>query len=548
MGVMPGTPQTSVLLTLPARTALDRLTKRWQISRDGTVRTLLRAFVADQKTLDEDHRRTHISTAVSWPLCLRGLEPPPTTRLTFRAGGALTAAAVDLAYRLPGRAPRQSHRDYSSRPLTDALLTALAGEEDFVDEGLEGLPAAVTWSQADGLWRLVVGATLTETERRIYARDDPLLAKMLQEGAAVWHSPWRSQVALHMARNLFTGTNAAANLAWVGAQQDEFNEWLENVSHSSLRVGDHDFTEGAAPEHTNSEGRAATTVWRVKRQIALDGLARWLTEGAPGDSPVDPPGWVVRQPAGWTLIQLPARQPLPPHVEAAIARGAVLRINQGRNSALWPLNATKTPVKGVEELIAGARQLGLSDLQIVECLSLTRPADKDGPPAAVVFTLDMEDSPDDDDDDDTHELGPGPYLLAAAALEGGLISLLEHDDLVARCEEHAAQQIHDTVKRAELRRGLTDSDLARLIATTHDPKAFAGVAHDLGYRFRLYLPTWLWEVTGPIEILESGATSEQLVIRGREWCRHVHLELEENMQTAWTKAMWDVMPSHRDES
>jgi hypothetical protein len=49
-----------------------------------------------------------------------------------------------------------------------------------------------------------------------------------------------------------------------------------------------------------------------------------------------------------------------------------------------------------------------------------------------------------------------------------------------------------------------------------------------------------------LELLTQGATPEQVELRGREWCRHVRLALERDMQRAWREAMWDVIAA-RDE-
>ncbi len=117
----------------------------------------------------------------------------------------------------PARQP-VAFRDYGARPLTDAVVTAIARVEPFVDDGLDGLPPLLTQRAAHGLWQLTVAATLRRAEQRVLHDPRDETASVLREGDAAWHAPWRFAVALHLARELLTGPHAEANLAMVTEQ------------------------------------------------------------------------------------------------------------------------------------------------------------------------------------------------------------------------------------------------------------------------------------------------------------------------------------------
>jgi hypothetical protein len=89
-------------------------------------------------------------------------------------------------------------------------------------------------------------------------------------------------------------------------------------------------------------------------------------------------------------------------------------------------------------------------------------------------------------------------------------------------------------------------ELKRLREAKDDPESFRRVAADLDLRFRITMALWTWEVRSVLELLAQEATPEQVELRGREWCRHVRLALERDMQLAWHEAMWDVI-AVRDE-
>ncbi|GAA1435951.1 hypothetical protein GCM10009616_34500 [Microlunatus lacustris] len=538
VGMAP-TGQTSVLVTDAALDALAHLTATWKLSRDATVRRLLADFVELQSSEDPDNRLTHISTVLNHPLCLPpSVEKIPRRRLTFRVDPDVAHEAAALAYKIPGRARRQSHRDYASRPLTDAVLTALAAARPFVDIGLDGLPDLLSWREADGLWRLTVAATLTQTERDTRRDGPPDLAAMLEDAEVVWHSRWRAQVALHLARHLFTGSDAIENRRWVGEQRDRFRIEFTNVSDDRVVFGGHEYTEGAPAERASSEGRAATAIWRGKRQMAHEDLAKWFAaEPVPGSpKTVEPPGWSLMQPSGWRVLRLPTAQKLRPQHRDLVASGALLQLPAGSTKALWPLTEYWRPVPGFDQAVAAARQLRLEPIEIAE--------------AVLVSHLDEEGKQDEDGEDDGGEtpihLKAYPVVPMQTAYEAGLISSDELSEATRQAAISTSARIQAVLAHAERDGIISGDELRRLQGARLDPSAFGEAARDLHLKFWVSEPMWTWEVASLPAILALPSTPEQLRLRAREWFRHVQLALERDMHEAWKQAMWHIIRD-RDE-
>lgn len=89
-----------------------------------------------------------------------------------RAAAAPTASGVadrarTVSLRLPGQFQR-AHRDYQSRQLTDAVMTAIAVHEPFTDTYLDGLRPVLRHRSARGLWGLAVAATSTAPELAVH--------------------------------------------------------------------------------------------------------------------------------------------------------------------------------------------------------------------------------------------------------------------------------------------------------------------------------------------------------------------------------------------
>ena len=324
--------QTSIRPTASAREALARLCARSGTKVEPTVRRLLEQFVEHQQALDEERRLTHLAIALGHPPGTRlPGDPPPTERLAIRLPIELQRAAESFAYRIPGRPARQSHRDYASRPLSGAVTIAIALAEPFQEPQLVGLPILVEHRLGDGLWRLTVAASLTGEERRALTMDPAPLPQMLVDDEVMWHSPERSALARQIATNLLAGPGAADHLAILSAQQEDFQEWIQELTDPRVIYGGHTISDGAAPLGGNKEGRASTAIWRARRILALEELAAWLA----GDNPaptleLDPPSWTLTMPPGWHTVRFPRNSPAPAALHAEWKQGHVLRIDSGR--------------------------------------------------------------------------------------------------------------------------------------------------------------------------------------------------------------------------
>ena len=155
----------------------------------------------------------------------------------------MIARARAVSLRLPGQSLR-AHRDYQSRLLTDAVMTAIAVQEPFADEFLEGLLPLLRHGAAIGLWQLVVAATSTtpenvirdaarealSAEESVARRRLLLVAEALDEEVA-WHSPGRFQVAANLARDMLSGANARANEQMLYEQRAKWDAIRQKLRH-----------------------------------------------------------------------------------------------------------------------------------------------------------------------------------------------------------------------------------------------------------------------------------------------------------------------------
>jgi hypothetical protein len=186
--------ETNVRLPPCAFDALAVVAARRETSRDETVRQLLSEHVERQEQREADDRLTHISTVLRYP-------PPPRWRsepradkpLRLRLTPGLIPRAQAVSLRLPGQSQR-AHRDYQGRLLTDAMMTAIAVEEPFTDEFLQGMLPLLRHRSALGLWKLVVAATTTDPEHAIHyaaeeerARTQDSIALLSAEESAARH-------------------------------------------------------------------------------------------------------------------------------------------------------------------------------------------------------------------------------------------------------------------------------------------------------------------------------------------------------------------------
>jgi len=161
--------ETNVRLPACAHDALAVIAARRDSSRDETIRQLLSEHVARQEQLSEPDQLSHIATVLRYPTPQRmnldaraGRSTVMPLRLRLPPGLAARVRATSL--RLPGQSTR-AHRDYQTRLLTDAVMTAIAVEESFDDDYLRNLPPTLARRTAIGLWRLAAAATSTQPEQ-----------------------------------------------------------------------------------------------------------------------------------------------------------------------------------------------------------------------------------------------------------------------------------------------------------------------------------------------------------------------------------------------
>jgi hypothetical protein len=118
-------------------------------------------------------------------------------------------------------------------------MTAIAVQEPFADEFLEGLFPILRHRAAAGLWELVVAVTSTAPENAIQdaakearevrgagyspARRRLLLIAEALDDEVAWHSPIRFQVAANIARDMLIGTDATANERLLYEQRAEWD-------------------------------------------------------------------------------------------------------------------------------------------------------------------------------------------------------------------------------------------------------------------------------------------------------------------------------------
>ncbi|MER6445522.1 hypothetical protein [Streptomyces venezuelae] len=384
---MPGSRElveTNVRVPLCALKALTAVMARNDASRDATVRRLLAEHVQRQELAHSEDRLTHISTALRYPAPPRGRKQPHAgtpLRLRLPAGLANRARAVSL--HLPGQYPR-AHRDYQSRALTDAVMTAIAYAEPFTDAFLDGLLPLLRHRAAHNLWRLASVALCTRPEFRLLHAAEKLRDSMeggsvegmdlrqqrlldtvaaLEEDVA-WHSPARFIVAANIARERLTGPRAEENERMLYEEREDFDDLYHDILHAreetrqKLLQGTTDY---------DWSGRGGTAVWRAERQVALQHVEDWLvdrTGTAPAQMLTAPPGWMLLRPTAWTAAapaltrggQLP--QPFPQWLR----EGRVLTFPYRNRQALWPVQRSQRapgwePIPGIETLLAPARAL-----------------------------------------------------------------------------------------------------------------------------------------------------------------------------------------------
>lgn len=527
-----GTPQTSIRLSLTAAATLDEVAHERSANREATVRDLLTKYVEYQSQRpNEDHWLTHVSTVLHYPAGIQVSGAPSLMkRVAVRIPPNLITQAVRFSYRIPGHSSRQGHHDYGSRPLADAIATAIALEHQFQEPELAGLPDLLEHRVANGLWRLVFAASLTHGERQARQAGSRALQEALEDADSgismdrAWHSAWRYQLAAHIARRLFAHADADVrdeNVKWVGEQQDEFEFQLNELRRDDVIYGGHELTEDGPRLALNEEGRAATMLWRIEREASLRDFGAWLTApDKPDELNANPPRWKLRMPEGWKSSVWPTSATPDSKLQRWIDDGRVLVIRHGSRTVAWPL-IDHSPVLGFEHVLAGARQLPLKPEQIAEAILATR----------LAYTTEA--------DDDADEPPSLPQVPPSDAHTAGLITEDERDALLQETAELTERLIQRLLYRTE-RYGLVTSDeLEQLRAAASNPPRFRYLANQHGLRFWVPSAYWVWEVEPiPDALASSKLTPPQLQLLGREWCRRVGLALERDMQAAWHRAPW----------
>ncbi|MFC8495616.1 hypothetical protein ACFUJU_33430 [Streptomyces sp. NPDC057235] len=383
---MPGSREfveTNVRVPYCALGALAAVTARDNTSRDRTVRRLLDEHVQRQESASPEDRLTHISTVLRYPPPPRRRKAPRMDRpLRLRLPPGLADRARAVSLHLPGQYPR-AHRDYQSRALTDAVMTAIARAEPFTDDVLDGLLPLLRHRAAHNLWRLASVALCTRPEFRLL-HDAELLREEMQQTAqeprgeqqrlvdtaaaleedVAWHSPARFVVVANLAREHLTGHHAQSNEHLLYEGGEDFDDLYRDTLHAreerrqELLQGTSDY---------DWSGRGGTAVWRAERRVVLQHVADWLVEPtgrAPAQMTAAPPGWMLLHPDAWTAAAPDPTEDghLPPPYAQWTREGRVLAFPYRDREAIWPVRRIRRapgwqPVDGAETLLAPARAL-----------------------------------------------------------------------------------------------------------------------------------------------------------------------------------------------
>ncbi|MFE7935437.1 hypothetical protein ACFU6S_43275 [Streptomyces sp. NPDC057456] len=556
MAVHPKTAETNVRLPPCAFDALAAVMARQGTSRDATVRQLMTEHVERQEQEDPDDRLTHISTVLRYPPPPRWRKDPRRDRpLRLRASADLLERARAVSLVLPGQYQR-AFRDYQSRALTDAVVTAIAVAERFTDEFLDGLLPLLHHRAARNLWRLataglctgperalleaavVVRETTAETPETVLDTDaQHLLAvvKALEKDVA-WHSPARFQVAANIARELLTGPQADANERLLQEEGEDWNELYLDTLYAD--EGRRAHLQRGTTSYDWS-GRGGGAVWRAERQISLDNFGDWLTSHIQTDTAdyaVRPPGWVLSRPPGWHAA---APDPthtgrLPQPYATWTDEGRALAFPYRDKQAVWPLQRQPNrpgfdPVPGAEALLAPAT--GLKPGQVLSYIE--------------ALLVDWNHQFDADDDPNLRlalDVPVGP------AYDFGLISAEERQRAMAEARAATLNSMDEVIDR------LTDDgsdkeDLQYLRQVRGNVRQFAHVASRLdpsvGARFRVHKATWRWPGLSVAGEFLAG-TSTDLV----QWLATVaharsSLITQQSMQQAWDYAFDRYAPRAR---
>jgi hypothetical protein len=456
--------QTSVRVPHEAVACLERVAEERGLSRDAAVRALLEEYLAFQGSQPPDERLTHVSTVLRFPPLPPGRgRPDPRAHLRFRISSTLKRDVIKYAFVLPGQSARHGHHDYAARPLTDAVVTAIALVEPVVLDGLERLPQLLPHRTALGLWRLVVAATLTQAERRaIWGADSSSLFPVLGEEEVAWHHPWRYAVAHVLPQNICgqPADDVAEVLAMVHDQTEAFRDllyWVRRRDESTYWL-----CHNVPPPMNNVMGRGGSAVWRARRKLALEGVAIWLASTRFKRRTIAaPPGWKLTLPDGWRVRSFAFGEAVPHALEELASTGQVARAAVGSRTVFWPLTEGGPPIAGFDAVLRCGG--GLDPARLAEVI-LTR--------------LDY----------------PHVAVPAAMAKELGFITSAERDGLIADAATANAASVASTLKNAKRR--LDADDYAELVAAAGDLEKFAKLSRRHYFRSAIREPTWAWDARG----------------------------------------------------
>jgi hypothetical protein len=533
---VPGYEQTNVRLPLCALNALAVVMARRGISRDEAVRQVLGEHVERQENREPEDRLSHISTILRYPAPPRWRGDPRTDRsLRLRLVPGVIARARAVSLRLPGQSPR-AHRDYQTRLLTDAMMTAIAVQEPFSDEFLAGLLPLLRHGAALGLWQLAVAVTSTPAEDAIRDKAEearsqvggPAAPPSAEEVAAryrvqlvddaldeevAWHSPARFQAAANLARDMLNGANASANEQLLYEQKAEWNELrLDLRSHGAKRD-----RYRAGTTDLNWSGRGGAAVWRAERRVELQDLADWLInypEAGSAARQVNPPAWLVRVPRPWRArIPAAVATGLAEPYATWVAAGRLLAFPVGSRQAVWPLIPSPdrpgwTPVPGIEPILAAAA--GLRSEQVVSFIE------------AVLVDWSTE--------GEHPEFRVDLLLPADEAFGWGFIGEDELRDAVTQARVATLREMSDIIDWSP------DDERTELEQARGDPQAFGRTAARLGIKFTVAEAVYLWR--GRSVVNEMLAGTRAAAVRWLAGWAHsaCTMRLQQSMEQAWRGA------------
>ncbi|MGW1087384.1 hypothetical protein ACWD4L_13805 [Streptomyces sp. NPDC002596] len=547
---MPTHVETNVWLPTCALATVGTVAARQGLSRDETVRQLLDEHLEAQEHREPDVRLTHISTVLRYPPALgRGKhrwvpEFGGPLRLRLRPGVADRARAVSL--RLPGQFQR-AHRDYQSRQLTDAVMTAIAVQEPFTDTYLDGLRPVLRHRAARGLWGLAVAATSTAPELAVHeavsraefpyedesatgppaggpgASSRLLRVAAALEGETGWHSAVRFWVAANIARLLLTGPETDAAERMLFEQGEQWRElrldyrYADADTREDLRRGIGDWDDS---------GRGGAAVWRAERAVEVEDFEVWLVgRGHVAERRNLPPGWLMRTAPTWRARAAAGhRAALREPYAGWVAAGRLLVFTSGGAPAVWPLTRANDgrmrPVEGIEPVVAAAAGLAPDHVStFIEAMLL------------------------DWSDDGESDLMPVPACLrlpASQAYDFGYIDAAQRRRLMAEARAATLASMDDVLNRL-----YDDFYRARLEAARDSGSVmdFRRLARSAGVHFSTSPATWPWP-GGPVADEVVAGTRPEIV----QWlATHAHRTsaklLQHSMGEAWNAAFDHHPPS-----